>query len=110
MSTTSTRIGRGRALARATDGHGSHEAADRLKNSGEHLAQKMQVLHAVRRFPFRTSKELAKEARLDRHMVARRLPDLKAEGLALERTDRKQKTWSLTRTGLDLARKEGMRA
>ena len=106
--TTATRIGRSRPLARGRDAPGSHTAADKLLDSGAHSAQNLKFLAALKRRPFRTSKQLAAESGLDRHMVGRRLPDLKADGYALERTDRPEKTWTITAAGLELCRKEGL--
>lgn len=100
MSTTTTkRIGRAKPLARGTDGPGSHAAADALKDSGVYDKQIMVVLAALRRLPFRTSKQLAEDAGLERHLVGRRLPDLENEGWAVSRNDTKEKTWSMTDAG-----------
>lgn len=69
-------------LARATDADGSHEAAALLVRSGRHAAQKDRTEAAVKRYPGMTSMQLARVTGLDRHMVARRLPDLMKEGRA----------------------------
>lgn len=62
--------------ARNTDPETSHLAADDLKASGRLAAQQQLILTAVQRYPGRTSRELAAEINADRHMVARRLPEL----------------------------------
>lgn len=69
-------------LARNTDSSGSHEAADRIVRSGAHAAQKDLTASAVQRYPGMTSMQLARVTGMDRHMVARRLPDLAKEGRA----------------------------
>jgi len=69
--------------ARNTDPETSHEAARELVESGAQAQQQAQVAAAVRRHPGLTSRELAFSAGLDRHMVARRLPELEAEGVAV---------------------------
>ena len=53
----------------------SAEAAEAIY-SGRYAEQKAIVLEACRDHPGLTSKQLAKQCNLDRHMVARRLPDL----------------------------------
>lgn len=62
--------------ARRTDPVTSHEAADRIKASGELGRQQMEVLAAVRRWPGLSSLELAERMGRDRYMVAKRLPEL----------------------------------
>ncbi|MBD7952687.1 winged helix-turn-helix domain-containing protein [Stenotrophomonas sp. Sa5BUN4] len=69
--------------ARNTDPDTSHEAARDLVDSGTQAQQHAQVASALRQHPGLTSRELAFSAGLDRHMVARRLPELEAEGLAV---------------------------
>lgn len=69
--------------ARNTDPDTSHEAARDLVDSGTQAQQQAQVESALRQHPGLTSRELAFSAGLDRHMVARRLPELEAEGLAV---------------------------
>jgi hypothetical protein len=63
--------------SRATDPIGSHEAADRVTADGSADAQAAVVLGLVQRHPGRTSRELARLAQMDRHIVARRLPELR---------------------------------
>lgn len=69
--------------ARNTDPDPSHEAARDLVDSGTQAQQHAQVASALRQHPGLTSRELAFSSGLDRHMVARRLPELEAEGLAV---------------------------
>lgn len=69
--------------ARNTDPDTSHEAARDVVDSGTQAQQQAQVESALRQHPGLTSRELAFSAGLDRHMVARRLPELEAEGLAV---------------------------
>ncbi len=69
--------------ARNTDPDTSHQAARDLVDSGAQAQQQAQVCAAVRQYPGLTSRELAFSAALDRHMVARRLPELVADGLVV---------------------------
>ncbi len=62
--------------ARATDPQSSHEAAERVTRTGARQNQAEAVLEALKTYPGSTSRELAERAGLDRHLVARRLPDL----------------------------------
>jgi len=64
------------AGARVTDPFTSEEAIQKLNASGERAAQCERVLRAVQQTPGRTSRELSVFHGLDRHMVARRLPEL----------------------------------
>ncbi len=56
-------------------------AARELEDSGARDCQKRDVYLAVKRFPDRTSAELAVITGMDRYMLARRLPDLRVDGL-----------------------------
>ena len=67
--------------ARRSDPLSSHAAADKMERSGKLNRQCDQVLEAVREHPGSTSRELHALTGLDRHMVARRLPDLEKRGL-----------------------------
>lgn len=67
-------------LARATDSGGSHEAAARVVRSGVHQLQKDRTAAGVARHPGMTSMQLAQALGMDRHAVARRLPELAREG------------------------------
>lgn len=62
--------------SRANDPGSSHEAADENTRSGARASQQHRVLAWVRRWPGRTSRELAALANVDRYMIARRLPEL----------------------------------
>jgi hypothetical protein len=62
--------------SRSTDPQSSHAAAEEVKSSGRLALQQAQVLDAVRRWPGRTSRELARYIGGDRYVVARRLPEL----------------------------------
>jgi hypothetical protein len=66
--------------ARRDDARSSHDAAARLEQSGADKRQLAQVLAAYRRFPNSTTAEVAKFARLNRPMVARRSPELGKTG------------------------------
>lgn len=60
----------------------SFDAGERFEKSGHLRGQMLLVLLALRKWPGRTSAELAQLAGLDRHAVARRLPNLASRGLA----------------------------
>lgn len=62
--------------ARASDPITAKEAAQKIDASGARSEQCERVLLAVRKTPGHTSRELAAFHGLDRHMVARRLPEL----------------------------------
>ena len=66
-----------RASARHTDPVTSHMAAAEIEAGGKAQAQRETVLSALSAFPGCTSAEIAEYAKLDRHMVARRLPELR---------------------------------
>jgi len=74
--------------ARNTDPDTSHEAARDLVESGAQAQQQALVAAAVHKHPGLTSRELAFSAGLDRHMVARRLPELEADGQVVHGTPR----------------------
>ena len=65
-----------RSLARRTDPKTSREAAHELIESGRLSNQCSTVFSALEKHGPCTSAELAFASGLDRHMVARRLPDL----------------------------------
>jgi len=69
-------------LARRGDPETSLEAARKIVSSGTDAAQCERVLEALRRYPNHTSADLAKLCGMDRYIVARRLPELQAAGLA----------------------------
>lgn len=80
--------------ARTTDALSSHAAADDLERSGRLWRQLDRVLAAVRATPGLSSGELAARHGLDRHMVARRLPEAASAGL-IERREigAREVTW-----------------
>lgn len=69
------------SAARTTDPATSHAAAAEVTANGVRDAQAAVVLDAVRKWPDLTSAELATKINLNRYQVARRLPELRAEGL-----------------------------
>ena len=79
--------------ARTTDDVTSHEAAARLVASGAMGTQCALVLVKLRLYPGSTSAELADldegDDALDRHLVARRLPNLRDQGLVRKGAPRK---------------------
>lgn len=75
--------------ARNTDPETSHEAARHMVDSGARRAQQQRVAAAVRKHPGLTSRELAEVAGMDRHMVARRLPELEGDGIVVHGAPRK---------------------
>jgi len=70
------------AKARRLDPESSKRAARYVERTGIVVSQREQVLEALRRFPGRCTKEIARMAGLDRYMVARRMPELEQMGLA----------------------------
>lgn len=68
------------AIARQRDPQTSHEAAEQVTSSGTRDRQAGEVLTAVHAHPGMTSRELAREAGLDRYVTARRLPELERLG------------------------------
>lgn len=62
--------------AHANDPITSYMAAARAESSGQIRTDARVCLEAVQRFPGSTSRELASASGLDRHAVARRLPEL----------------------------------
>ncbi len=71
----------GRPMARRSDHDSSHAAADRLEASGAAASQRAKALELVRRFPGMSSLQLARLGKVDRVMLARRLPELRRDGL-----------------------------
>ena len=74
-------------IARNTDPVTSHQAAAELTQSGTRAAQQHAVLEAVKKFPLRTSAEIAEAAGIDRYAAARRLPELRNSGLVRNGTE-----------------------
>lgn len=66
--------------ARNSDPASSHEAADFMVASGRRAAQQALAAKAVEQYPGLTSLELSRKARMDRYMLARRLPECLKEG------------------------------
>lgn len=71
-------------LARRTDPDTSHDAAKRHGASGRRQSNKLRLLAAVKTWPKRTSAEYAALTYLERHEAARRLSDLKNDGLVIQ--------------------------
>lgn len=67
-------------IARKSDEPTSHAAAREVTESGRREGQLLAVLALVRKYPGRTSLELASLSKLDRHVIARRLPELETAG------------------------------
>jgi hypothetical protein len=61
--------------ARATDPATSWEAAEKMVSSGKAAAQRAIAVAAVQNHPGLTSFELSRVCRLERHQIARRLPE-----------------------------------
>lgn len=87
------------ARARRDDPISSHEAAERV-NRGTAKRHREIVTDLVWKFPGRTSKELAmlvdkpdKDGGIDRHEIARRLPEAEAEGEIHRRDGGRELTW-----------------
>lgn len=59
----------------------SHQAAREITASGKREGQCLAVLALVKKYPRRTSLELSHCGGLERHTIARRLPELEKGGL-----------------------------
>lgn len=70
-------------LARKDDVSTSHEAAEAIQNDETHRLQMDLVRKALCLYPGMTSAELASRSGIERHTVARRLPDLMKKGKAV---------------------------
>lgn len=85
------------AAARRTDPESSHEAAEQMNESGAANRQRERVVDLVFQHPGLTSKELAEKCDdLDRHQIARRLPEAEQVGQVERREGagrNKQVTW-----------------
>lgn len=66
--------------ARNTDPISSHIAAEANTMSGRRKAQQALTVAAVLSYPGSTSRELHEITGLDRHVLARRLPELERKG------------------------------
>lgn len=67
--------------ARFADSTSSHKAAAILEATGQDKRQASKVLAAFKRFPMATTAEVAKLAKLNRFLVARRAPELARDGM-----------------------------
>ena len=63
--------------SRRTDPPSSHRAAEDLQKSGGAESQRMLCLELVKKYPGRSSKQLSQLSGKDRHMIAKRLPELR---------------------------------
>lgn len=70
-----------RTLAKATDPVTSHEAARAIIATGDRAHQQHLACAAVRAYPGSTSLELSRLSGLDRHMLGRRLGEIRDRGL-----------------------------
>jgi DNA-binding MarR family transcriptional regulator len=77
-----------RPLAHKRDPLTSFAAGERFVRSGQLRGQMLLVLLALRKWPNKTSAELARLAGLDRHAIARRLPNLAERGLTIRGPER----------------------
>ena len=75
-------------IAANADPETSHLAAKQITVSGRRESQLLEVLALVKKYPLSTSAELAHKSGADRHMVARRLPELAAGHLVSRRPAR----------------------
>lgn len=75
-------------IAAKVDPSTSHQAAKEITESGQREIQLRAVLGLVQKYPLCTSLELARRSGLDRHMIARRLPELRAGHLVNQRSAR----------------------
>jgi DNA-binding MarR family transcriptional regulator len=71
-----------RLPARRSDPRSSHDAARELIASGQLSLQRLQVFEALARCGPGTTREIAARGRLERVLVARRMPELERLGLA----------------------------
>ncbi len=69
--------------ARNSDPATSHDAADHINATGKRKAQQSIAAKAVEMYPGLTSLELARKARCDRYMLARRLPECETASAVL---------------------------
>jgi DNA-binding MarR family transcriptional regulator len=68
-------------LARASDPLTSHQAADRVVQSGRIYTQRAEILRVVREAPGSTASEIARAlGQTSNHIASRRLPELEDEG------------------------------
>jgi predicted ArsR family transcriptional regulator len=93
-----------KTLTRRTDPATSLSAAREMVRTGKRLKQAQRVLLYVDFVPGETSAEIAEAVGMDRHAVARRLPDLAREGVVVRMparacriTGRLGVTWCIAR-------------
>ena len=76
-------------IARKSDPISSHLSAYEITASGIRGTQQTEIMFAAKKYPGRTSRELAGHTGLDRYIVARRLPELESVGLVYKGDARK---------------------
>lgn len=91
-------------IARNTDPETSHLAAAYMNHTGKRDRQADKVLYVVKRYPNRTTQELAKLCNLGRDALSRRLPELatarkviKGEARRCRVTERPAQPWLPTK-------------
>lgn len=67
--------------ARASDPDTSHEAAEQITRDGSRHQWRKQVAEAVRSYPGRTSRELARSCRIAHEILHKRLPECVTAGV-----------------------------
>lgn len=72
-------------IARKVDPEPSKLAAAEITKSGKREGQLLAVLALVKKYPRSTSLELSAHSSFDRYVIARRLPELRAAGLVVNR-------------------------
>ena len=86
------------ARARRTDPGTSHEAAERVRRSGQLTAHQLLIRDAIRNKPGMTYVEIAEATGLERHAVARRLKELEpVHAVRGEARNGMQTWWSVER-------------
>jgi predicted HTH transcriptional regulator len=81
--------------SRRNDPASSRRAAEQLQKSGAADSQRQICFELVKKFPGRSSKELAQLSGLDRHMIAKRLPELrdKFKTVRVTQTGKEDQKW-----------------
>ena len=64
-------------VSRRNDPAGSKEAERFINESGVRFSDMEKVLSLIKHYPGYTSRELAEYSSMDRHLIAKRLPDLR---------------------------------
>ncbi len=95
-------------LSRSMDPVGSFQAAERTHKTGIGGRKRLAMYHALRQHPGSTSAELGRAMDVDRHDVARRLPELERAGWVVRGRRRRCKvcavecvTWYCSRRWID---------